>query len=98
MVISRHSAERCPIHNEEERKLALETFDKWGELAKRLGIKVLGDYHVIPEHTEYLILEASSEAFQKSMTEPFMMQFLSHHMTEVKSAMTMEEASKYMPS
>jgi hypothetical protein len=66
-------------------------------LVKRLGIKVLGDYHVIPEHTEYMILEASNDAFQKAMTEPFMVQHFSRHMTEIKSVMTMEEAGKYVP-
>jgi hypothetical protein len=97
IVISGHSPESCPIHNEAAKKMTVEAGTKLGEIAKKYGIKIVGTYAVIPEHKSYMILDApSADAFQKSMMEPFMIQFLGHNMTEIKLAIGLEEAMKML--
>jgi len=97
IVISRHSPESCPIINEKERKFNQEAFVKTGGLAKKHRIKGLGSYVVMPEHAVYEIVEApSAEAFMHFMSEPYMMQFLAHSVTEIKAAMPLEETMKML--
>jgi muconolactone delta-isomerase len=97
IVISGHSPESCPIHNEKERRIQLESAAKVSDLAKKYGMKVLGAYAVIPEHKNYIIFDVpSTDAFQKAMSEPAMIQWLGKNMTEIKLAMTMEDAVKML--
>ncbi len=96
IIISRHTPESCPVHNEVERKRSLEAFERMGEFAKKYEIKVLGDYAVMPEHTEYLILEGPNESFHRSMTEPYMVEYLSHYATDIKTATSVAEAMQQM--
>jgi hypothetical protein len=97
IVISGHTTEYCPIHNEQAKKMFLESFSKFGELTTKHGLKVLGNYAVMPEHKNYMIVDApSADAFQKAMMEPAMMQFIGHNMTEIKLAMPIEDAMKML--
>ena len=97
IVTSGHSPSNCPIHNEKARKMFLESATKLGELTKKHGIKVLGNYGVIPEHKNYLIVEANSaDAFQKAMNEPDMIKWLGYNMTEIKLAIPTDEVIKML--
>ncbi len=96
ILISKHTAESCPIHNEEMKKLGLEVTAKMGEMAKQLGIKVLGDYGVLPEHTEYLIVEGTYDAMQRIMADPLMIQWVSRTTTEMKVAVPEADLIKSM--
>jgi hypothetical protein len=66
------------------------------ELWKKHGIKNLGTWTVIPEHTIYFVFDVSEEAFQKCMMEPDMMLWLGTNTTEIKMAVTQEVTTKIL--
>ncbi|MCJ7608603.1 hypothetical protein MUP00_02895 [Candidatus Bathyarchaeota archaeon] len=96
IMISKHTAEDCPIHNEKMRKTFNEITTKAPEHWKKYGIKNLGTWTVIPEHTMYMVFDASAEAFQKCMMEPEMMLWLGLNTTEIKMAVTQEVTTKIL--
>jgi hypothetical protein len=98
LVISRHSPEDCPVFNEKARKVYLAWWDKLDAWSKKYGVKMVGSWGVHSEHLTILVFEVPSmDAFQKVSMEPEV-QALSAYMTsEVKLALTMEEAMKMLP-
>ena len=83
-MISKHSDEGCPIHNE---KMRFEIAGIW-ELTKTYGIKDVGIWAVIPEHLLFMVFEApTSDAFLKFSMEPDMMKWIASNTTKIKMAM-----------
>jgi len=96
LMISKHSTADCPIHNGKMRKLSMEVMKKTEELNKKIGAKDIGSWVDMPTHTIYNLIEApSAEAFQKTMMDPIMVEWLAHNETEIKMIMTEEEAAKF---
>jgi hypothetical protein len=60
IMISKHSPEKCPMHNEKVRKVIMEVMDKADRLMKKYGVRSLGSWAVLNEHTSYMVFEASS--------------------------------------
>jgi hypothetical protein len=50
LIVTRHSAENCPLNNEKMKKMTLELSDKLGGLEKKHGVKRIGACTAVPEH------------------------------------------------
>jgi len=97
LMISKHSTADCPIHNAKMRKLAMDVMKKSEELNKKIGAKDIGSWVDMPTHTIYNLIEApSTEAFQKTMMDPIIMEWLGHNETEIKMVMPTEEVMKML--
>lgn len=57
-ILQSHPANICPMTNKGVRAFAKATFAKEPELAKRLGVKVIMNLHLDPNHKAFLLLEA----------------------------------------
>jgi hypothetical protein len=97
IVLQRHSVENCPMNNEKMKKMASEIMDKLPALTKKHGIKMVGNWSVVREHLNIIVYEAPSlDAFLKLQMEPAIMKWIAQHTTEIKIAMTTEEAMKLL--
>ncbi len=59
LLIHRSSPENSPVYNEKSRKMVLELVDKFEELLKKHGVKMIGGW-VVP--SEHLIFERVAHA------------------------------------
>jgi hypothetical protein len=50
LIISRHSAENCPLNNEKMKAMTLALPAKLVALEKKHGVKRVGAWTVVPEH------------------------------------------------
>jgi len=97
LMISKHSPESCPLNNEKAKKMSGEIADKMPKLTKKHGLKMIGGYSVVPEHTILMIFESpTSDAFQKFAMEPDMMKWIAANTTKIKMAMTLEESMRLL--
>ena len=97
LIISRHSAENCPLNNEKMRKMTLELPDKLVALERKHGVRRVGAWTVIPEHLLFWVYEApSSDALQKFSMEPAMVKWMAWNTSEIKLAMNLEESNKLL--
>ena len=97
LIISRHSAENCPLNNEKMKSMTLELPDILGGLEKKHGVKRVGAWTVVPEHLLVWVYEApSSEALQNFSMEPEIVKWMAWNTSEIKLAMTLEESMKLL--
>lgn len=97
IVFQRHSVENCPMNNEKMKKMASEIMEQIGALTQKHGIKMVGNWGVPQEHLSIIVYEAPSlDAFLKLQMEPAIMKWVAKHTTEIKIAMTTEEAMKLL--
>ena len=97
LIISRHSAENCPLNNEKVKVITLELPDKLGGLEKKHGVKRIGAWTVIQEHLVIWVYEApSSEALQNFSMEPEIVKWMAWNTSEIKLAMSFEESMKLL--
>jgi hypothetical protein len=97
LLISRHSPENCPMFNEKVRKVTLQLVTKMEELLKKHGVKMVGTWLVPTEHLMFEVYEAPSyEAFQKFGREPEILATMAYNTTEMKSAISAEEAAQML--
>jgi len=97
IVFQRHSVENCPMNNEKMKKMALEIMEKVPALIKKHGIKMVGNWSVPQEHLSIIVYEAPTlDVFLKFQMEPAVMKWVAQHTTEIKVAMTTEEAMKLL--
>ena len=97
LIISRHSAENCPLNNEKMKSMTLALPDKLGGLEKKHGVKRVGAWTVIPEHLLVWVYEAqSSEALQNFSMEPEIVKWMAWNTSEIKLAMSFEESLKLL--
>jgi len=69
-VFGTHTTKACPINNHKNRKYLLEEGPKFPEYAEKNNVKILGQYHVVLEHTFIWILEADdAQTVEKLMME-----------------------------
>jgi hypothetical protein len=93
LIISRHSAENCPLNNEKIKAMTLTLPSKLGGLEKKHGLKRIGAWTVIPEHLLIWAYESpSSDALQKFSMEPEIVRWMAWNTNEIKLAMTLEES------
>ena len=93
LIISRHSAENCPLNNEKMKAMTLALPAKLGILEKKHGVKRIGAWTVIPEHLLIWVYQApSSDALQKFSMEPEMVKWMAWNTSEIKLAMSLEES------
>jgi hypothetical protein len=59
-VIQSHPPDICPLTNKAVREFAMKSSQKFPDLARRLGVKVLSELHLDPDHKAFLLFEASS--------------------------------------
>jgi hypothetical protein len=98
LMISRHSAENCPMFNEKTRKLMNEYMDKIDGLAKKYGVKRLGSWTVPNEHLSFEVYEAPSfEVLTKLFMEPVCLPLGAFETAEIKAAFSFEEQAKLLP-
>jgi hypothetical protein len=97
LIISRHSAENCPLNNEKMKSMTLALPDKLGGLEKKHGVTRVGAWTVIPEHLLVWVYEApSSEALQNFSMEPEIVKWMAWNTSEIKLAMSFEESMKLL--
>jgi hypothetical protein len=97
LIISRHSAENCPLNNEKMKAMTLELPDKLIGLEKKHGVKRVGAWTVIQEHLLVWVYEApSSEALQNFSMEPEIVRWMAWNTSEIKLAMSLEESMKLL--
>jgi hypothetical protein len=69
-IYGSHTTEACPLFNEDNRKLVLETVDGFEKTANKQGIKIVGMYHSGLEHTFLWIVESeNAHSIQDLMVE-----------------------------
>jgi len=90
-VFGIHTTEACPINNQKNRRYLLAEGPKYPEYAEKNNVKILGQYHVVLEHTFIWILEAEdAEAVEKFAMESGLSSFNSLkivHMSPFKDAL-----------
>jgi hypothetical protein len=59
-VIQSHEADICPMTNKRVREFAMKSFQGNDALAKKLGVKVLSELHLDPDHKAFILFEAKS--------------------------------------
>ena len=59
-VIQHHPANICPMTNKTVRNFAKEMFPKLPALGAKLGVKVVTNIHLDPDHKAFLLLYAKS--------------------------------------
>ena len=97
LIISRHTAENCPLNNEKMRKMTLELPAKLGGLEKKHGVKRIGAWTVVPEHLLIWVYEArSSDALQDFSMEPEIVKWMAWNTSEIKLAMNLEDSMKLL--
>ena len=97
IVLQRHSVENCPMNNEKMKKMALEIMEKVPALIKKHGIKMVGNWSVPQEHLSIIVYEAATlDVFLRFQMGPAVMKWVAQHTTEIKVAMTTEEAMKLL--
>ena len=85
------------MFNEKARKITLQLVDKMEELLKKHGVKMVGLWQVPIEHLVFEVYEAPSyEAFQKLGREPVIQAWNAYNTSEMKSAISIEEAIKML--
>jgi hypothetical protein len=97
ILISRHTPETCPMNSEQAKKMVLEITKKLPELAKKYQVKVVGTWAVMPEHMSYTVFEADNyDAYLKFSMEPLVLKWIANTTSEIKIAITTEEAAKLL--
>jgi hypothetical protein len=59
-VIGTHPPDNCPLTNKAVREFAMKSSQKFPDLARRLGVKVLSELHLDPDHKAFMLFEASN--------------------------------------
>jgi len=59
-VIHSHDADICPMTNKKVRDFAMKMFPSYEPLAKKLGVKVIMELHLDPDHKAFTLFEAKS--------------------------------------
>jgi len=97
LQISRHSIESCPLHNEIVKKVYADAMIRMEPLLKKHGIKMIGGWGAMIEHTMIAVYEAPTmDALLKFALEPEMSRLNEYCMTEVIPVVTIQEAMKSM--
>jgi hypothetical protein len=97
LQISKHTAESCPMHNEKIRKITEDLYNKMGKINKKYGVKVVGMWASMPDHTSIAVYDAPNmEALLKASMEPEIMAWMGYNTTETKPIMTLEDTMKLM--
>ena len=97
LQISKHTAESCPMHNEKVRKISEDLYNKSDKINKKYGIKVVGMWTSMPDHTMIAVFDAPSmEALLKQSMEPEIMAWMGYNTIETKPIMAIDEAMKLM--
>ncbi len=97
VMISRHSAESCPMNNGKTRQIALEAIAALPEAAKKFDIKVVGSWSVTPEHLVIHIFDAVNlDTILKFSMEPSLLKWWGFNTSEIKPATTLEETMKLL--
>lgn len=85
------------MHNEKVRRITTDLMNKMDKLMKKYGIKVVGSWTSMPDHTNISVYDAPSmEVLLKCSMEPEIMAWLGYNMTETKPIMTLEDTMKLM--
>ena len=97
LIVSRHSAENCPLNNEKMKAMTLALPAKLAGLEKKHRVKRVGAWTVVPEHLLIWVYEApSSEALQKFSMEPDIAKWMAWNTNDIKLAMSLEESNKLL--
>jgi hypothetical protein len=95
LSIQQHSPESCPVNNEKTKKLAIAYFSKQEQLTRKHGVKIVGAWHSMEDHTVAIVFEVKSvEAMQEFMMEPEVLNFMAYQTSHTRLVTTMEEAAK----
>jgi hypothetical protein len=95
VMISRHTAESCPMNNGKTRQIAMDAMVALPEAAKKFGIKVIGSWSINPEHLVIQVFDAVNlDSVLKFSMEPSLLKWWSFNTTEIKAATTLEETLK----
>ncbi len=97
VMISRHTAESCPMNNGKTRQIALEAIAALPEAAKKFGIKVVGSWTVLPEHLTVHVFDAVNlDTVLKFSMESSLLKWWSFNTSEIKPAITLDETVKLL--
>jgi len=97
VMVSRHTAESCPMNNGKTRQIALDAMAALPELAKKYGIHVIGSWSVNPEHLTVQVFDAVNlDTVLKFSMEPALLKWWSLNTSEIKPATTFEETIKLL--
>ena len=92
LLISRHAPESCWMFNEKTRQITLDLINKLESILGKYGIKRLGAWLDLPEHTLYEVFDSPSlEAFQSMGMEPEIVQWSSFNKMEIKLVANVED-------
>jgi hypothetical protein len=95
VMISRHTAESCPMNNGKTRQIAMEAMAALPEAAKKFGIQVVGSWSINPEHLVIQVFDAVNlDSILKFSMEPALLKWWSFNTSEIKAATTLEETIK----
>ncbi len=97
VMISRHTAESCPLNNGKTRQIAMDAIHALPEAAKKYGITVVGSWSVTPEHLTLHVFDAVNlDTVLKFSMEPSLLKWWSFNTSEIKPATTLEETVKLL--
>jgi hypothetical protein len=97
VVISRHTAESCPMNNGKTRQIALDAMAALPEMAKKYDVRVVGSWAINSEHLVVEVFDAVNlDSLLRLSMEPVLLKWWSLSTTEIKPATTFEETLKLL--
>ena len=90
MIVSSHSPETCPGFVPELREKAKTSFQKMGEVSKKLGITIQGGWVNGGGHITFMLVDAPNAHVIEQMG--FELGFVEWNTSTIYPVMTMEEA------
>jgi Domain of unknown function (DUF3303) len=70
MIMAKHSPESCPMINTVSREKLISSNQRSGEVAKALGVNILGTWADMPAHLIFMLVDAPKpEALSKMAVE-----------------------------
>ena len=92
MMISTHSPESCPIHNQETKKVMQTVIKQLPVLADKHGVTITGIWTNVGTHTNYVICDTPSlDSFMALGQEPELAGWLSFNCTQSSAVLSREE-------
>lgn len=98
-IIQSHPPDNCPMTNKAVREFAMKQAPKNPALAKKLGVKVLLDIHLDPDHKAFTLFEASNaEAVRDYIAQAGVMHYANIDFHLVTPVAELLEQAEHIPT
>lgn len=98
MIVSKHSPESCPMVNTTSRENLIASNQRMNDVAKSLGVKILGTWADMPAHMIFMLIDAPKpEVLSKMAVELHLVDWntsITHPVITMQEAMAQLQKKK----